>query len=276
MASNADQAHRDWLRAHLARAAKEFGVYLVGEETFSWHDRTLGARVTTGAGESSWLRVVSEHPHWAGGEFWNGNRDANAIEGVAKPCVLAWQDCADAGRELRAELMTYVPGKAISDEMVLRRPVELDRQWWDSLRSSLDTLADHPTQRVCLSGHHLRLRTLAFFGVEVNTDALERTTAHGDLHWANLTAPRFAVLDWETWGIAPAGYDAAMLYCASLLQPQVAERVYATCADLLDGPAGVVAQLAAAGRLVRLVEDGDHPDLAVPLHIHARTLIGRL
>jgi hypothetical protein len=88
---------------------------------------------------------------------------------------------------------------------------------------------------------------LAAFGVEIKPAELEWTCAHGDLHWANLTAPHLCLLDWETWGMAPAGYDPAMLYCASILRPDVINDVRATFADLLDNPSGRVAQLAAIG-----------------------------
>ncbi|MFI5800717.1 hypothetical protein [Streptomyces sp. NPDC051677] len=43
------------------------------------------------------------------------------------------------------------------------------------------------------------------------------TTAHADVHWANLTSP-LRLLDWEAWGRAPEGFDAATLYAYSLLQ----------------------------------------------------------
>jgi hypothetical protein len=49
-------------------------------------------------------------------------------------------------------------------------------------------------------------------------------------------------------------------------------RLHAAFADLLDTPAGRIAQLAAAAKLLRLVEQGDHPEFATPLHAH----IGRL
>lgn len=57
------------------------------------------------------------------------------------------------------------------------------------------------------------------------------------------------------------------------MQPAIAERVYKTFADVLTGPGGALAQLAAAAKLLRLVEYGDHPDLAVPLHRHARSIL---
>jgi hypothetical protein len=76
--------------------------------------------------------------------------------------------------------------------------------------------------------------------------------------------------------MAPAGYDAAVLYGASTLHPDVLRDVRGTFADLLECPSGRVAQLAAILKLLCLVEDGEHLDIAAPLHRHARTLITRL
>lgn len=44
----------------------------------------------------------------------------------------------------------------------------------------------------------------------------------------------------------------------------------------LDSPSGQVAQLAAILKLLCLIEDGEHLDIAAPLHRHARTLIAHL
>jgi hypothetical protein len=99
------------------------------------------------------------------------------------------------------------------------------------------------------------------------------TTAHADLHWANLTAPDCHLLDWEGWVAAPAGYDAALLYCTSLLQPDVAARVHEVFADVLDSPDGLRAQLCAASRLLLRVAYGHDLDLVTPLHRHANRLV---
>lgn len=51
------------------------------------------------------------------------------------------------------------------------------------------------------------------------------TPAHGDLNWANVTAPQFCLFDWDDWGMALRGIDAAWLWGNSLVFPEVAERV---------------------------------------------------
>lgn len=60
---------------------------------------------------------------------------------------------------------------------------------------------------------------LAYFGLRLDLSSITWTAAHCDLHWGNVTAPTLTILDWETWGKAPARYDAATLVCTSLLQP---------------------------------------------------------
>jgi hypothetical protein len=52
--------------------------------------------------------------------------------------------------------------------------------------------------------------------------------------------------------------------------------VQSTFTDVLDTRSGRVAQLLAAARLLHHVERGEHLDLAVALHDHARTLVPTL
>jgi hypothetical protein len=197
------------------------------------------------------------------------------LRGRSIGCRAATAEWDDHHRRARAELMTLAPGPAVATDMALRHPVDLDDAWWAELRISLDALASHPTDRVCLGTTLLQRWLLATFGVTIDPGALSWRTAHGDLHWANLTNPGCWLLDWESWGSAPAGYDAALLHGASLLQlqPAIAERISDTFADILTGPGAAVAHLAATAKLLRLVDYGDHPDLALPLHRHARTIL---
>ena len=76
--------------------------------------------------------------------------------------------------------------------------------------------------------------------------------------------------------MAPVGYDAATLYCYSLLVPTIAKKVHDTFAAVLDTADGMRAQLLVVTRLLMRVHNGDHPDLAVPLHRLADGLIDRI
>lgn len=271
--SDPDHEWTNWLAGLLTSAAKRLDVHLLDTPAPGLRGRTVGARVSDGQSEW-WLRVVTEPAGWAFGPAWTGNIDANQLTDVPHPLVetvTEWDE-SEVGRRARAELMTLAPGPPVSPELVLRAPARLDESWWRQLRRSLDALAGQSTERVCLDPELLGRRILAAFGVTIDPDTVSWSTAHGDLHWANLTNPGCWILDWESWGAAPAGYDAALLHAASLLEPDTAARVHDTFADLLAGPAGAVAQLAAAAKLLRLVEHGDHPDLAAPLHRHARAV----
>ncbi len=177
------------------------------------------------------------------------------------------------GCRVRAELMTLIVEPLCSPTLELRARPELPTGWWESLRRSLDALATWPTQRIAASQELVTRQLLAFFGDQRDTRVTVWSTAHGDLHWANLTAPTCFLLDWEGWGMAPAGYDAAMLYCTSLLQPDVAGEVHEVFADVLEAPEGLLAQLCAVAHLLLRVNYGHHTDLAGPLHRHATRLL---
>ena len=82
------------------------------------------------------------------------------------------------------------------------------------------------------------------------------TTAHADLHWANLTEP-LRLLDWEGWGQVPEGFDAATLYAYSLLQEDVATRVR-DAFPILGSPAGLAAEATVCAQLLQTVARGDN------------------
>jgi hypothetical protein len=92
----------------------------------------------------------------------------------------------------------------------------------------------------------------------------------------DLTAPRLAILDWEMWGKAPAGYDAATLLCAPLMYPDSAESIRHALAKFLDTPAGRVATLAAAVRFLRFADGGELTDLALPVRRYGLKIIEQL
>ncbi|MGQ0776734.1 MAG: hypothetical protein ACT4NY_20310, partial [Pseudonocardiales bacterium] len=135
--------------------------------------------------------------------------------GVPKPRLLTELEWPDDNCQLRAELMTLAPSPVIANDMVLRTVPCLTPTWWGELRRVVETLAVHPTERVCVAGPGLRLRLLAAFGVEIEPTELEWSCAHGDLHWANLTAPGLCLLD-----LGGMGYGTGRLRprCALLRQ----------------------------------------------------------
>lgn len=168
------------------------------------------------------------------------------------------------------EVLTLLPGHAVSPTEVARQAVDLPQSWWSALRHELDRLRIAPTGRVNANQDTVTRRSQAAFGADLRIQRWE--TVHGDLRWANLLAPQLGILDWELWGRGPAGTDAASLYCHSLLVPAVAARVWDTFTDVLDTPTGRTAQLAVAARMLGRVDGGDYPELEAPLRRLVATL----
>ncbi|MGH3800473.1 MAG: phosphotransferase [Pseudonocardiaceae bacterium] len=272
--TDADATFRNWMRHNLARAAEKLGLSVTGAPVFGWRLRSIGA-VAHGPKGACWLRVVSEQPQWATGEFWTGNQDANTLTGLPKPVVLASAEWDEAGwRSQRAEVMTLLPGEPCSPSDVLRTEVELSDKWYSELHRSLHRLASVPTSRITVTQTRVNGLVRAAFGQHRIPQVNRWETVHGDLHWSNLLQPQLGILDWEMWGQGPAGTDAATLYCYSLLNSDMAHRVHGEFAEILDSPDGVVAQLWVMARLLKRIKNSDDfPDLETPLRNHSETLV---
>ncbi|GAA3561374.1 hypothetical protein GCM10022222_51420 [Amycolatopsis ultiminotia] len=272
-----DATFTAWMRTNLDTAARHFAVTVTGPPVTGWRLRSLSAPVRNHHGTPRWLRICTEHTRWltTDADWWTGNVDANTITGIRKPHVLDWTqwDTPDQQRRVRAELMTFLPERPCSPTDTLHTPITLPQQWWHDLRHSLEHLHTIPTHRF----HHDTTeppRVRHIFGDHV-ADALPRhwETVHGDLHWNNLTQPRFGLLDWEMWGRGPTGIDAATLYLHSLPTPDTATHVWNTFTDTLTTPTGHAALITAAARILHRTTHGDHPNLANPVRHFITPLI---
>ncbi|NIK58234.1 aminoglycoside phosphotransferase [Kribbella shirazensis] len=263
---------RAWMEAHLEWAAQEFGVERVGLPVHTGRLHSVGCRVID-AGEDAWLRVVYADPEWGDGEYLGQNLAANTIHDVPKPTVKRWREWEDNGRRLRGEVSTFVASTTISTGMTPALQVDISDQWLSDLNRALHALAAHPVPAQGVDADHVNDGIRAFFGVDVDVASVPWTTAHCDLHWGNLTAPTLAILDWETWGKAPAGYDAATLVCTSLAYPDLARRISRALSEFLDTRAGHVATLAAATRLLRFADGGELTELARPVRDHSTAIL---
>jgi hypothetical protein len=83
-------------------------------------------------------------------------------------------------------------------------------------------------------------------------DSRRRRPALGQRHRAAEAAG-----DWEGWGRAPEGVDAATLCAYSLLQPDTAARVRDTF-PVLGGPASLAAEATVCAQLLQTVARGDN------------------
>lgn len=274
-----DETFTRWMRGNIDRAARHFGLTISSEPVFGWALRSGSSPAWTAAGEPRWLRVVSERTRWVRDmpEFWTGNADANAIAGVVKPRVLDVLDweVPDEERSVRAEVMTYLPGVPCSSTDVLRLPVALPDSWWEDLALALVHLSTVDTTRFSSAPNRRAGRVRQVFGDAVADELTPQRweTVHGDLHWNNVYAPEFAIIDWEFWGLGPAGTDAATLYLFALPMPDVAHRVYEVFRDVLDSRDGQVAQVQVASRILHRANKDEFADLAEPVAQIANAII---
>jgi Phosphotransferase enzyme family len=246
-------------------------------DAWGWQGRTLGQPVTTPEGPA-WLRVASAPTDQIIDTFWNGAIDATrSVPGsIPRARLLGWHDWTDRPWSYRAELYERVTTRPVATSAILTIMPVLPTTWWAALRAALDDLAAIPTNRVTIHQGFLAWAMPRYLGSPINTNApTPWTTAHGDFHYANICGPDLRILDWEGWGTAPAGYDAAMLHSYSLLVPAAAARVHDELAYLLDTRAGRFAELAVISELLHTTTHGDNLALVEPLRRRATLLLGR-
>ena len=244
-----------WQASLLEESARRLGVVL--ESVGRVHrPYSVGSPIIF-HGERAWLRVSTFLEHEMNPNAWRGTADAAAIPGVSKPALLhriEWQATAPVPVPLSAEVLTLVTDPPASRDRFLLAAPHLSDGWFHDLAASLAALCAHPTDRrfpVHDAGKYGYL-LFATYGRAVPAGiAPAFGTEHTDLTWANITAPRFCILDMEHWGVAVVGYGAAYLYLSALGVPAVAARVHEALADVLDAPSGQYAQLVAAAIIIR-------------------------
>jgi hypothetical protein len=189
--------------------------------------RSLGYKTS----RNTWVRIEVKELTRLDGQSW-GVEAASTLHGIAMPAWhqgLSWLD-HDRQVMWRADETDYISDPPIKAGGILATEPQLSEQWWATFNASLDALAAHTTTRIATLSLELITQerlTAAIYRVfpDVDTTITEWTTAHADLGWANLTAPTCYFLDWEDWGVAPRGWDAAMLWSQSLAVPALADRV---------------------------------------------------
>lgn len=237
---------------------------------------TQGATIGLPTNAGTWVRVAWSAPDRVHRQAWTGGETASAIIGVTKPQLYRSYRWIDDSRSVvwRADEVELIVSNAVHPSGVIDQDPELPAAWWANLKSSLTALAAFPTQRVGMAQDHLTRRINQVFGGEgVDTEVEEWTTAHADLHWGNITAPDCYLLDWEDWGLAPRGLDAATLWGHSLRVPAVAGTIQETFADDLTTRSGRLAQLLFCSNVIRINSSKPSPS---PLLEPARREADRL
>ena len=188
----------------------------------------------------------------AQGQPGDGMEAAGMLRGVARPAWIRGLSWLDASAQVvwradEVELVTVAPARAAGPLGNLR----LSEAWWRALNESLDNVAGSRTTRIATPDTELMTQDLVTGWIErvfpgrVDTTITDNewVPAHADFHWSNVTAVDFWILDWEDFGLAPRGLDAATLWLGSLSAPALAERVYRERHADLTGRSGMVMAL---------------------------------
>lgn len=245
-------------------------------EVWGWKGRTLSQPVS-GRDGPAWLRLACAPADQTDNTFWDGALAANRAvpPSIPRPRLRTIQDWADPPWKYRAELYDMARGKPASSSSTPTASTELPNAWWTDLRAALERLATVTTDRYTIRQRYIDYLIPQYLGASIHSTAITWTTAHGDLHFANLCAPTLQVLDWEGWGLAPAGYDAATLYVHSLAVPTIATRIRHEFGFVLETPSGRYAELVAVAERLHGAVCGQDTDLTEPLHHRAEQLLHR-
>jgi hypothetical protein len=240
--------------------------------------RSVGARTD----RDSWVRIERRPLEKIEVQGWNGTECAARLTGVSQPtwhqCVV-WRDPHDEAM-WRADETDLLPGPAIGTSVLATDP-RLPDQWWQSLNTSLDALASQHTTRIATPDTMTISQDLVTQTIQRALPGATRTSteqwqpAHADLNWANMTAPRFCLFDWEDWGMAPRGLDAASLWGNSLAVPELTARVRHERRHDFDSRDGKVMMLFVCAKILAPDAHPEDPRL-VPARHAATQIIGDL
>lgn len=207
----------------------------------------------------------------------NGELSAPEIPNVSRPSIIRTTDWSTDGIPWCALQFTLAPSPAAAKTAALTQPIaSVDDPWLARLKQVLDRVGGMPLTR-----WHAHPGTIARviarrFGARAPIDIDEWRVAHGDINWGNVTTPSLSLLDWEYWGAAPRGFDAATLLVHSIIDPAMTRKITALFADDLETPTGRVAQLYLLARHLDQIEAGfGDPRHHGPLEAEARRLLKR-
>lgn len=238
------------LKAAFAQGCRRLQVKLQGKLTYSPLLKSCGARVRSADGFVSWLKVSGVpcgHP--------NERREREAAAwGIARapmPTLIESVDWTANNVEWRALRTTLAPSPTLLQYMQAGGvSLAHDDRWIAALRDALEGVAATPTAFPRRTSEYVAGSILDRFGPDAPGVASEWRTAHADLSWSNVTVPELTLLDWETWGLMPRGYDAAYLIVHSLDDPLLMRRLESAFEEDLSTESGRIARLLACAEVL--------------------------
>jgi hypothetical protein len=241
---------------HLGEGCRRLGVEPVGELHFGYSRRSIGTVALARDGSRSWVKLSAlrgRATHW----LRDGELSVEECEGVPRPTLLASRQWSDGNMHYAAIQWTLAASPAVEPtHWAGANASEVGDAWIARLKGALASLAKIETKRSRYQPQRIERMIRDCFGSRAPCVADEWCVAHGDLQWSNLTAPSLSLLDWECWGHAPRGYDAAYLIASSCADPDLVRRLERAFADDLETESGRVARLTALANLIGLIKAG--------------------
>jgi hypothetical protein len=228
----------------------------VGEARYSERSNTIGTHIRSRDGASSWLKLAQVSTK-LGEWLRRGELAVRPFEGVPMPEILREFECGSDGLNWHALQFSFAPSPAVLTQSWIARPLKtVEDRWLKQLKQAILNINKAPLTRWGVHPGHVARLIGRRFGKSAPHTVDEWRTAHGDLQWSNLTAPDLMLLDWENWGAAPRGFDAATLLSHSFMDPALFRRIEAVFAEDLNTPSGVVARLFQYSRILDAIEAG--------------------
>ena len=240
--------------ASLLEGCRRLGVMAVGGPVFSLTRTAIGTAAAAPDGQRCWVKVSAMM-----GVPTNWLRDGEliAMPDVPKPHVIARREWAADGRHWLA-LQTMLATSPVVEQTHWAgdRALSVSDAWIAELRDALSKVNRMQTPRMRATQKEVADVIKRHFGRNAPSFADEWQVAHGDLHWNNVTTPTLTILDWQCWGLAPRGCDAAFLVAFSCRHPSLAMRLEQAFASDLTRQSGRVAQLYAIGHILDNIRAG--------------------
>lgn len=244
---------------------------------YGWNRKSAGSSAINVQGQQVWLKVFGKPASSIESKLWNGELLASTVfRKVHKPRILSDYDWNDCEWDWRCLTMERIDEPVLSDKPTLAAKSTFSDKWVDSVYESLQLISSQFTERIGIRQDLVTRRIAERFGPEVPSTVGEWATAHNDLHFANLTVETAWILDWESWGLAPAGFDAAWLYCNCLANPRASKRIFERFEPLLSNSSGKLALMFSVAELQRMNKlYGEYPEIQSELDRLATELIVR-
>ncbi|MBM3633369.1 MAG: hypothetical protein FJX03_06685 [Alphaproteobacteria bacterium] len=261
------------LEKEMVEAAHRLKLKLIGNMAFGWNNDIAGSGgqlCKNEDGKEVWLKLKALAHSQTPADYapWQGWKDAQSLDSrIPKPAYLGsiehWRKEQVTFSTL---LISYIKEPICSTNPWIAEHHFLTDEWLSSLKKTLGFLSVYPTKKVSVKQDLITRRIHERFGTDINSTIDHWETVHGDLHWANLTQKTPYILDWDKWGTAPQGLEIGFLYCFSLNNPSVSQKIKEAFAEDLSTQDAYKSLLFICCELLRMNElHNDHPHLVPAL-----------